>query len=81
MNNSIGVYDVEINLRVRLIEEETTVNGDPDRFLGVLLNAMCSGEDCYLETADAEIKAHLVSEMEASPGMRKQLMLLRNTSF
>ncbi|MFZ9739263.1 MAG: Npun_R1517 family heterocyst differentiation transcriptional regulator [Prochlorotrichaceae cyanobacterium] len=78
MNHSVGVYDVEINLRVRLIEEDTTVNGDPDGLLDMVLNMLCSGGDDDVETTAAEIKTKLVSEIEASPKMRKQLLLARN---
>ncbi|MGA0201282.1 MAG: Npun_R1517 family heterocyst differentiation transcriptional regulator [Prochlorotrichaceae cyanobacterium] len=78
MNHSVGVYDLEINLRVRLIEDDTTVNGDPDGLLDMVLNMLCCGGDEDLETTTAEIKAQLVSEMEASPKMRKQLLLARN---
>jgi hypothetical protein len=78
--NSVGIYDIEINLRLRLIEEENTVNGDPDRLLDVLLDAVRCGEDSYLETTDAEVRTTRVVETDASPQMRQKLLWLRNQS-
>lgn len=78
-NIEVGVYECEIHLKFRLIEEKSLFS-DEDQLLQVLLEALVDSSDDFLETLQATVKAHQVSELKASPQMRKQLMRLRNTS-
>ena len=74
----MGVYDCEINLRFRLIEERAALTQDSDSLLEVLLEAFSCGEDNYLEATYVSVDAKLISDTDVSPKMRQQLMRLRN---
>ncbi len=77
-NNEVGVYECEIHLKFRLIEEKTLLS-DREQLLQLLLDAfLTEGSDDFLETLQASVKAQEVSEFKASPQMRRQLMRLRN---
>ncbi|MBW4634039.1 MAG: Npun_R1517 family heterocyst differentiation transcriptional regulator [Iphinoe sp. HA4291-MV1] len=78
-NVDVGVYECEIHLKFRLIEEKSLL-GDRDQLLQVLLDALTEGSDDFLETLQANVKAQEVSELKASPQMRRQLMRLRNSA-
>ena len=78
-NPEVGVYECEIHLKFRLIEEKSLLS-DRDQLLQVLLDALTEGSDEFLETLQASVKAHEVSELKASPQMRRQLMRLRNAT-
>jgi hypothetical protein len=78
-NVEVGVYDCEIRLKFRLIEDKTVLR-DRDRLLEILLDAFSCGADEYLETVTAEAQAQEISEVNASPQMRRQLIRLRNSS-
>jgi len=73
----VGVYECEIHLKFRLIEEKSLL-GDRDQLLQVLLEALSEGSDDFLEMLQASVKAQEMSEFKASPQMRRQLMRLRN---
>ncbi|BAY45282.1 hypothetical protein SAMD00079811_28850 [Scytonema sp. HK-05] len=75
----VGVYECEIHLKFRLIEEKSLLS-DRDQLLQVLLDALTEGSDDFLETLQATVKAQEVSELKASPQMRRQLMRLRNSA-
>ncbi len=75
----VGVYECEINLKFRLIEEKGVLR-DRDHLLELLIEAFAEGADEYLETLEAQVKAEEISELKASPQMRRQLMRLRNSS-
>ncbi|PLZ81314.1 hypothetical protein CBP16_10400, partial [Fischerella thermalis WC217] len=76
-NIEVGVYECEIHLKFRLIEEKSLL-GDRDQLLQVLLDALLTeGSDEFLETLQASVKAQEISELKASPQMRRQLMRLR----
>ncbi|NJM70684.1 MAG: Npun_R1517 family heterocyst differentiation transcriptional regulator [Scytonema sp. RU_4_4] len=75
----VSVYECEIHLKFRLIEEKSLL-GDRDQLLQVLLDALTEGSDDFLETLQANVKAQEVSELKASPQMRRQLMRLRNSA-
>lgn len=75
--DEIGVYDCEINLRFRLIEDKQALV-DRDRLLELLLDAFGCGEDAYLEATHVQATATEVDESLASPEMRRQLIRLRN---
>ncbi|AFY50088.1 hypothetical protein Nos7524_4329 [Nostoc sp. PCC 7524] len=76
-NIEVGVYECEINLKFRLIEEKSLL-GDREQLLQVLLDALTEGSDDFLEMLQASVKAQEVTELKASPQMRRQLMRLRN---
>lgn len=76
-NIEVGVYECEIHLKFRLIEEKSLL-GDRDQLLQVLLDALTEGSDDFLETLQASVKTQEISELKASPQMRRQLMRLRN---
>jgi Npun R1517 len=78
-NPEVGVYECEIHLKFRLIEEKSLLS-DRDQLLQVLLDALTEGSDEFLETLQTSVKAHEVSELKASPQMRRQLMRLRNAT-
>lgn len=77
-NIEVGVYECEIHLKFRMIEEKSLLS-DRDQLLQVLLEALSEGSDEFLETLEASVKAVEVSEFKASPQMRRQMMRLRNT--
>ncbi|GAB4383302.1 MAG: hypothetical protein Kow00121_44920 [Elainellaceae cyanobacterium] len=78
VNSEFAVYDCEIRLKFRLIEEKHVL-GDRERLLEMLLDAFSYGADEYLEPIDAQIETSEIAEMEASPQMRRQLIRLRNS--
>jgi Npun R1517 len=75
---SVGVYECEIHLKFKLIEE-TGILGDRDKLLELLLEAFTCGNDEYLESIHVDVDAKEVSEVSASPAMRRQLIRLRNS--
>lgn len=77
-NSEVGVYDCEIHLKFRLIEEKKAL-GDRERLLEMLLDAFSCGADEYLETTHVHVQAQEVPEMSASPQMRRQIIRLRNS--
>jgi hypothetical protein len=76
----IGVYECEIHLKFRLIEEKCVLN-DREKLLELLLDAFTAGADEYLEPLQSRVKTQEISELQASPQMRRQLMRLRNSSL
>lgn len=77
--SDVGVYDCEVFLKFRLIEDKDLLR-DRERLLEMLLDAFSYGADDYLEPLQVNVKANQVSELEVSPGMRRQLIRLRNAS-
>ncbi|EFA71798.1 hypothetical protein B7O87_04140 [Cylindrospermopsis raciborskii CENA303] len=77
-NLQVGVYECEIHLKFRLIEEKSLL-GDREQLLQVFLDALTEGSDEFLEMLQASVKAQEISEFKASPQMRRQLMRLRNS--
>ncbi len=75
----ISVYECEINLKFRLIEEKCALS-DRDKLLDLLIDAFLAGSDDYLEPLHTSVKTQEISELDASPQMRRQLMRLRNSS-
>ncbi len=74
----IGVYDCEITLKFRLLEDQSILR-DRDRLLEVLLEAFSYGTDEYLETIDTKVNIREIPDTETSPQMRRQLIRLRNS--
>lgn len=75
----VNVYECEIHLKFRLIEEKCVLS-DRDQLLDLLLEAFAIGADDYLEPLQTCVETKEISELEASPQMRRQLMRLRNSS-
>jgi Npun R1517 len=77
----VGVYECEIHLKFRLIEEKSLLS-DREQLLQVLLDAFLTeaSDDDFLETLQTSVKALEISELKASPQMRRQLMRLRNSN-
>lgn len=78
-SSEFAVYDCEIRLKFRLIEEKQMIN-NREQLLEMLLDAFSYGADEYLEPVQTCVETHEVPEMEASPQMRRQLIRLRNSS-
>ena len=79
-NVEISVYECEIHLKFRLIEEKCALRDQDDELLDLLIEAFTTGADEYLEPLQAHVKTQEVPDLEASPQMRRQLMRLRNSS-
>lgn len=77
-SSDIGVYECEIRLKFRLIEEKGALD-DRDNLLELLLDAFACGADEYLEQIQAEATVEAISEVQASPKMRRRLIRLRNS--
>jgi Mg2+ and Co2+ transporter CorA len=77
-NIKVGVYECEIHLKFRIIEEKSILS-DRDQLLQVLLEALTEGSDEFLETLHASVKAQEDSEFKASPQMRRKLMRIRSS--
>jgi Npun R1517 len=74
----VGVYDCEVFLKFRLIEDKALLN-DRERLLEMLLEAFSYGSDDFLEPVQVKVEAQEISETDASPDMRRQLIRLRNS--
>jgi hypothetical protein len=79
-NIEVTVYECEIYLKFRLIEEKCSLSDRDDELLELLIEAFTAGADEYMEPLQARVKAQEIPELEASPQMRCQLMRLRNSS-
>lgn len=75
----IGVYECEVKLKFRLLEEELS-SCDRDQLLQLLLDAFTYGSDDYLEALQSEATVQEISALEASPEMRRQLIRLQNAT-
>jgi hypothetical protein len=74
----VSVYECEVHLKFRLIEEKGVLR-DRDQLLEMLLDAFSCGADEFLEPVRVHAAAHEVSETDASPQLRRQLIRLRNS--
>lgn len=79
LSSEFAVYDCEIRLKFRLIEEKQILS-NREQLLEMLLDAFSYGADEYLEPVQAYVEAREVPEMDASPQMRRQLIRLRNSN-
>lgn len=77
IQDDVRIYDCEVKLRFRLIEDKAILD-DRDRLLELLLDAFACGSDEYLEPTYTYADVKEVSEIQASPQMRRQLIRLRN---
>lgn len=73
----VGVYECEVHLKFRLIEEKGALS-DREQLLELLMDAFSCGSDEYLEPLQVQVTAKEISEFIASPQMRRQLIRLRN---
>lgn len=81
----VGVFDCEIHLKFRLLEEkdmliDTQTASGREQLLEILLDAFVCGADEYLEPLHVHVEAQEVTEVKASPQMRRQLIRLRNSN-
>lgn len=77
VNAQVGVYECAITLKFRILEE-SQVMVDRDRLLEQLIDAYSYGSDEFVEQIESQVEVCEVSEMDASPLMRRQLIRLRN---
>ena len=75
----INVYECEIHLKFRLIEEKCVLS-DREELLDLLIDAFTTGADDYVEPIQTRVKTKEIPDLEASPQMRRRLMRLRNSS-
>ncbi|MBD3883540.1 Npun_R1517 family heterocyst differentiation transcriptional regulator [Phormidium tenue FACHB-886] len=78
ISSEFAVYDCEIHLKFRLIEEKRVIC-NREQLLELLLEAFSYGADEYLEASLVEVETQELSDVEASPQMRRQLIRLRNS--
>jgi len=79
LSSELGVYECEIHLKFRLVEEKGAF-ANRDQLLELLLDAFSYGSDEYMEPTQIKVAAQEVCELLASPQMRRQLIRLRNSS-
>ncbi|MGF1568253.1 MAG: Npun_R1517 family heterocyst differentiation transcriptional regulator [Nodosilinea sp.] len=77
IESQVGVYECEITLKFRLLEENRVMS-NRDRLLEVLVDAFSYGSDEFVETLASKVNVTEVSAVEASPLMRRQLIRLQN---
>ncbi|HIK14467.1 MAG TPA: Npun_R1517 family heterocyst differentiation transcriptional regulator [Leptolyngbyaceae cyanobacterium M33_DOE_097] len=74
----VGVYECEVRLKFRLIEEKSILS-DRDHLLELLLEAFLCGSDEYMEPVHSDVQVEEMAEVDAPPQMRRQLIRLRNS--
>jgi len=77
-DSEVGVYECEVHLKFRLIEEKGAIR-DREHLLELLIDAFGYGTDDYMEPLQVEVMAKELPEVEASPQMRRHLIRLRNS--
>ncbi|MGD1856679.1 MAG: Npun_R1517 family heterocyst differentiation transcriptional regulator [Leptolyngbyaceae cyanobacterium] len=78
-NDSVNIYECEVHLKFRIIEDKLTIDKqDTDALIEALVDAYTYGDDEYLESLESQINIHEIQALEASPEMRRQLIRLRN---
>ncbi|MEM6425772.1 MAG: Npun_R1517 family heterocyst differentiation transcriptional regulator [Cyanobacteria bacterium P01_H01_bin.119] len=77
-NDAVGVYECEIRLKFRLIEESAFIR-NKEELIQFLVDAYAYGSDDYMESLDTEVTVNPIQELNASPQMRRQLIRLRST--
>jgi hypothetical protein len=75
----VGVYECEVHLKFRLVEEKGALD-ERSQLLEALIDAFSYGSDEYMEPLQVEASAQEISEFQASPALRRQLLRLRNAS-
>ncbi|MBT9313688.1 Npun_R1517 family heterocyst differentiation transcriptional regulator [Leptothoe kymatousa] len=78
--NTVNIYECEVRLKFRIIEEKLAIDGrDDGSLVESLVDAYTYGEDEYFESLESQVNIHEVEALEASPAMRRQLIRLRNS--
>lgn len=78
--NTVHIYECEVRLKFRIIEEKVAMDGrDSGALVESLVDAYTYGDDEYFESLDSQVNIHEVEDLEASPTMRRQLIRLRNS--
>ena len=77
-DREIGVYECEVKLKFRIIEEKMTME-DREHLLQMLVDAYSYGSDEFLESLHTQVSVQAVTDLKASPHMRRQLIRLRNS--
>ncbi|WP_198806782.1 Npun_R1517 family heterocyst differentiation transcriptional regulator [Leptolyngbya sp. BL0902] len=75
--SQVGVYECEVTLKFRLIEESQVID-QQDHLLELLIDAFSYGSDEFVEALESQVKVQVIDEVNASPLMRRQLIRLRN---
>ncbi|MBE9065590.1 Npun_R1517 family heterocyst differentiation transcriptional regulator [Leptolyngbya cf. ectocarpi LEGE 11479] len=79
-NDSVTIYECEVRLKFRLIEDKVTIDErDQSALIEALVDAYTYGDDEYLESLESQINVHEIQALDASPAMRRQLIRLRNS--
>ncbi len=73
----VGVYECEITLKFRIIEEDRVMQNRED-LLELLIDAFAYGSDEFVDPLESTVEVAQISEVEANPLMRRQLIRLRN---
>jgi len=76
-DTQVGVYECEITLRFRILEENHVIH-NREHLLELLLDAFSYGSDEFVESLAAQVEVAEVSPVAASPLMRRQLIRLQN---
>jgi len=79
-NAEICVYECEVHLKFRLVDEKHAFFRNREELLEFLIEAFTTGADEYMEPLETQVNAEEVSELDASVQMRRLLMRLRNSS-
>lgn len=77
VESQVGVYECEVTLKFRIIEEDRVMQ-NRERLLELLIDAFSYGSDEFVEPIESEVEISEISEVLASPLMRRQLIRLRN---
>lgn len=77
-DDDVGIYECEVRLKFRIIEEKLAMHNRED-LLETLVDAFAYGSDEFLEALDSHVNIQEVTDIEASPAMRRQLIRLRNS--
>ena len=75
----VGIYECELRLKFRIIEEKGAMGGDPDSLVEALVDAFAYGNAEYLESMGSDVQIKEIEALTASPAMRRQLIRLRNS--
>lgn len=80
VESQVGVYECEVTLKFRIIEEDRVMQ-NRENLLELLIDAFAYGSDEFVEPIKSEIEVAQISDVEATPLMRRQLIRLRNLPF
>ena len=79
-DDSVNIYECEVRLKFRIIENKLSIDGsDSSDLIEALVDAYAYGDDEYLESLESQINIYEIAVLDASPTMRRQLIRLRNS--